>query len=149
MKVQALLVVVAAGLLVAADAKDDAVKAAKAKLKGAWKVVTLEEQGEKAPEDVVNKMRLVFQDDKLVIKGTDDGDHEAKYSIDPSQKPASLDLVPADGQEKGKTLRCIYSLEGDDLKICSATKADDDRPKEFAAKKGDKAVLLVFKREKQ
>jgi uncharacterized protein (TIGR03067 family) len=146
MKVQALLVAVSVGLLVAADAKDDAVKAAKAKLKGTWAVVSLEEKGEKAPEDVVKKMRLVFQDSKVIIKGTEDGDHEATYTIDPSQKPATLDLVPADGPDKGKTLRCIYSLEGDDLKICSASKSDDERPTEFAAKK---AVLLVFKRGKQ
>jgi uncharacterized protein (TIGR03067 family) len=146
MKVQVLLVVVAAGLLVAADAKEDAVKTEKAKLKGTWKTVSLEDNGDKAPEDVVKKMRLVFQDSKIIIKGTDNGDHEGTYTIDPSQKPATLDLVPADGPDKGKTLRCIYSLEGDDLKICSPSKSDDDRPKEFAAKK---AVLLVFKREKQ
>jgi uncharacterized protein (TIGR03067 family) len=143
------VLLVAASLLVAADAKEDAVKEAKAKLKGTWQVVSLEEKGEKAPDDEVKKMRLVFQDNKLVIKGMDNGDHEAKYTIDPAAKPATLDLVPADGQEKGKTLRCIYSLDGDDLKICSPPRADDDRPKEFSAKKGEKAVLLVFKRDKQ
>jgi uncharacterized protein (TIGR03067 family) len=141
------LLLVAAGLLVAADAKDDAVQAAKAKLKGTWKVVSLEEQGTKAPDDVVKKMRLVFQDSKLVLKGMDDGDHEASYTIDPSKKPATLDLVPADGTEKGKTLRCIYAVEGDELKLCSAP-PDGDRPKEFTAAKGSQSVLLVLKRDK-
>jgi uncharacterized protein (TIGR03067 family) len=75
-----------------------------------------------------------------------DEDYEATYSIDPSQKPATMDFVSSDAKEK--SIHCIYLLEGDDLKICGPSKPGDARPKEFAAKKGEKTSLIILKREK-
>lgn len=152
MKVQALLVAVSAGLLVAADAKDDAVKAAKAKLKGSWSLVSLEESGKKQPFPEGAKMSLVFQDDKVIMQsafGDKKDSKEATYVIDPTKKPATIDITPADGPEKGKTMAAIYVIEKDELKICATQGPDQDRPKEFVTKEGSKSVLMTLKREKQ
>lgn len=135
-----------AGLCLAADAKDDAVKAEKAKLQGTWKVVSLEIDGTKAPEEDIKKMSLVFQDGKAITRRTGDKDYEATYTIDPSQKPATVEFVS--GNEKEKPIRCIYLLNGDDLKIC-ASMPGDARPKEFTSKKGEQTSLIVLKREKR
>jgi hypothetical protein len=45
-----------------------------------------------------------------------------------------------------KKLSGIYSLEGDELKICAGR--GDDRPTDFATEPGAKVLLLVLKREK-
>jgi uncharacterized protein (TIGR03067 family) len=143
---------IAVGLLIAADAKDDAVKAAKAKLKGSWSLVSLEESGKKQPFPEGAKMSLVFQDDKVVMQsafGDKKDSKEATYVIDPTKKPATIDITPSDGPEKGKTMPAIYVIEKDELKICGAQKPDQDRPKEFVTKEGSKSVLMTFKREKQ
>jgi len=151
MKLPALLVI-AAGLLVAADTKDDAIKKDKAKLKGSWSIVAIEEEGKKQalPEGI--KASLVFQDDKLAttgVRGDKKDSREATYVIDPTKKPATIDITLLDGPERGKTVPGIYAFEKDELKICWALKSDQDRPKEFPTKAGSKSILFTLKREKQ
>jgi RNA polymerase sigma factor (sigma-70 family) len=74
-----------------------------------------------------------------------------KHKLDRATTPKSIDLIPQEGPAKGKTLRGIYSLEGDQLKICYVSPSIPEpekkaRPSEFAAKKGSGNVLLVFRR---
>lgn len=153
MRPYALLIVVAGGLLVAADTKDDAIKKDKAALKGTWEVVAMEERGQAAEE--ISITRIVFGDDKLVVTGIeviglpDKKDVEVAYTIDPSQKPAAIDVVPAEGPEKGKKVLAIYGLNKDELKICVAQKAGQERPKRFATTKESVDILLTLKREKK
>jgi len=131
-KIRALLIV-ATCLLVGADAKDDAVKKEKMKLKGSWQAVSAEHDGAKIPEEQLKKVRLIIRDDKVVKKGGD-SDWEATYKIDPTQKPAWLDMVPTVAEDNGKgdrkgTVRWIYQVDGDTLKICGAEAVEEDRPK--------------------
>jgi uncharacterized protein (TIGR03067 family) len=145
-----LILLLAVGVMVAADA--DAVKKEKAKLKGTWTVVSLEEEGKKQPFPEGVKMSLIFQDDKLAMQfalGDKKDSKEAAYVIDPAKKPAIMDITPNDGPEKGKTVRGIYMLDKDELKICGAQKPDNDRPKDFVTKEGSKSVLITLKRDKQ
>jgi uncharacterized protein (TIGR03067 family) len=149
-KIRALLIV-AASLLIGADAKeDDVIKKEKAKLKGSWKAVSAEHDGAKIPDELLKNVALTIRDDKVLKKGRD---WEATYKIDPKQKPAWLDMVPIvaeDGKGDGKrdtTVRWIYEVDGDTLKICGSESGGADRPKEFATKRGDQRVLIVFKRE--
>jgi uncharacterized protein (TIGR03067 family) len=151
MKLRALLMLLAVGFLVAADDKDDAVKKEKAKLKGTYKMVSGEEQGMKLPDDYVTNTKVEFTNDKMIIKVVKDKDEknvEATYKIDPGQKIKTIDLKPTDGPEKGKTIKGIYVIDGDTLKICAASKSDNDRPKVFATEKGSGSVLMVLKKEK-
>lgn len=146
-KLQAVLVL-AAVVLIAAD--DDAVKKEKAKLKGTWEVTAMEEEGKKPPLPEGAKVKLVFEADKLVFQfsiGDITDKKTATYTIDPSKKPATLDLVPEDGPEKGKMLPCIFIVDKDELKICAATKPGQDRPKEFATKEGSKSMMMTLKRD--
>ena len=135
-----LLGVLMIGLLLAADDKkpDDA----KDKLKGAWTVVSMERDGKKAPEEDFKGMGLVFDGDKITFKHGDDT-KMGTYKIDASQKPAHFDLTPSDGGNK--TMKMIYQVDGDTLKIGGDKREDGDRPKSFEAA----GMIITLKREKK
>jgi uncharacterized protein (TIGR03067 family) len=143
-----LLVAVAAGLLLAADApqQGDAHKDAE-KLQGTWKVVSMEKDGKQAPDEVIREQKpWVIKGDKII---TDEKakDGTSTYKLDPSKKPKAIDISHPESDVKSTP--GIYALEGDTLKLCLSYPANKDRPTEFAAKKGSKVLLIVFKREKR
>ena len=142
-----LALMVGAFLVTAGTAQDDTIKKERAKLKGSWKLVQMEAGGEKAPEDAIKSMGMEFADDKVFLKDAKQK-KEGTYKIDPSKKPTTIDITPADGPDKGKPLPGIYMIDGDTLKLCAADEPGQDRPTEFATKKGVHAVLMTFKREK-
>jgi uncharacterized protein (TIGR03067 family) len=131
------------GLLVAAD-DNDTIKKEKEKLKGDWTVASLHADGKDAKEE---EATFTFAGDKLTV-AFKDSKQSATYTIDPAAQPKTIDIVPEEGPEKGKTIKGIYTFDDDGLKICAAASPDKDRPKEFAAKKGSGSVLIVLKKDK-
>src|SRR5262249_49394566 len=110
MKLRGLIVLVVAVLLGADEKKDGAaIKAEIEKLKGSWTAESDECDGQKAPDDAVKKTTLTITEDKAVLH-EGPTDRPANYVIDPSQTPHTLDLTPAEGQDKGKLVKAIYSL---------------------------------------
>jgi len=110
----------------------------KAKLKGTWVLVSLEQDGKAQPLPANGRFTMTFQGDKLIA--TEGVTKEATYSIDPTKQPAHLDIIPADDPDKGEPAPLIYVIDKDELKICGATLGalgrDGERPKEFATKEG-------------
>jgi uncharacterized protein (TIGR03067 family) len=144
MKLQALLVVAVAGLLVAADAKDD-LKKEKDKFKGTWSVIAIQLPGEgKGPaENELKEMKLIFTDDTVTVKFKDDA-KLANYKLDPAKNPKEIDILPKDTD---RAVKGIYVFEGETLKICSADKGD--RPKEFKPDAPSRTSVLTLKRDKK
>jgi len=138
---KALLGVAAVALMIAADDKKDDVKD---KLKGTWTVVSMEVGGKKAPDEVVKGQTLTFEADKVTHKEKDKAE-PATYKLDASKKPAELDVMPTEGPEKGKTMKMIFQLDGDTLKL--AVKMNpEERPKSFDDKD---AMVMTLKRDKK
>ena len=79
---------------------------------------------------------------------TKDRDQEGTYKVDPSGKPATIDVVPGEGPNAGKTLKGIYRVKGDELTICIPVNADSARPKEYEGKEGSGLMLVSLKRDK-
>jgi uncharacterized protein (TIGR03067 family) len=136
-----LLVLVLVALAAADPAKDDLDN-----LQGSWKVVSLEKDGKKQPEDALKTIKVVIKDDKFILK-EGDRDSEATIKLDPSSKPKTIDLTVKEGDAL-KTLKGIYQLGADDLKICAAGDPGAERPKDFATKPKANVGLVVLKREK-
>ncbi len=113
---------------------------AKQKVEGRWKVNSVEVAGMVVPG--LEGAELVFADgtkaftlpDKRVEKGT--------YHVDITKQPREIDVTTEgrDGTEKG-----IYVIEGDELKLCLATKSGQ-RPGKFATQKGTDQILIVLRR---
>ena len=135
-----------AGLALVAAAADDDTKTDQDKLQGPWKLTALESDGKKASDDAVKAMRMTVKGDRLYLK-EDNKEEEGTFKIDPTKSPKTMDLTIKVG-EKMDTVRLIYELKGDDLKLCGG-KLGKDRPAEFATKTGSGLHLLIFKREKE
>jgi len=119
-----------------ADAKTD-----NEKLQGTWKLVSLEADGEQGPAEIVAKMKLAFKNDTLTFTPGEPDFTNYTFKVDPTTMPPSFDMTHADGTNKGKTKKGIYSLKGDNLTICFG-KADQ-RPKELNSKSGQAMYVLV------
>ena len=142
------LAVLAVGLLLAADAKDDKKKELD-KLQGNWTATTIEYNGEKVLGGGVKELTVVVEGDKLTVKGEDEEVKKygkATLTIDPSTTPKILDVSITSGDEKGTKFEAIYEVDKDEWKLCLKP-FGKERPAKFESKDGD--VLIVFKREKK
>jgi uncharacterized protein (TIGR03067 family) len=138
----ALLLVLSLGLaLRAADAKEELDK-----LQGTWVRVSAEVDGKKVPADEAKKETLVIKGDDYTAT-VEGKPRKGTLKVDPTRSPKQLDLIPAEGPNKGKVLPGIYELDGDTFRYCIATKGDD-RPTEFSSKPGSGHRVYVNRREK-
>jgi uncharacterized protein (TIGR03067 family) len=131
------------GLLGAADAPKDVLK----QLEGTWVMVSGEEKGAALPEELLKTAQLTITGDKHTGrfgKSTIVGAHK----LDPTKKPAEIDVMDTEGPFKGKPMLGIYKLEGDQLTACFSAPGKD-RPKEFTTKSGTGEFVHVWKRAKK
>ena len=87
---------------------------------------------------------IVFDETTLEMRKEGDEPKKADYKLNPAAKPKEIDIMP-DG-DANKTMKAIYQLDGDTLKICLP--AGDDRPTEVTGAKGSKNKLMVLQRAK-
>jgi len=104
----------------------------------------MEVGGKKAPEELIKGQTITFDADKMTHKEKDRTE-PATYKIDATQKPAHLDMSPLEGPEKGKTVKMIFQLDGDTLKLAGKMKPEE-RPAGFDDKD---AMIITLKREKK
>lgn len=129
-----------------ADEKDDAAK----KLEGPYEVVAVLVGGkaDDGKKDEVTSFEI--KDKTLVIKVKKDRDESAKFTLDPSKKPAHIDIIPKEGgdevvkgiymtkdTDKGLELTLAFSREGPNA----------ERPKDFDGK-GERDVVIKLLRKK-
>src|SRR5262249_50099298 len=100
--VGAVLTAFGAGAL-AGDAKDEAIKQDRMQIKGKWRIVALEVDGNKAMGEDARKLTVVngsdgtwtlFSEDKETSKGTS--------TFDPTKKPKTIDFTITEGEGKGQ-----------------------------------------------
>jgi uncharacterized protein (TIGR03067 family) len=134
------------GLAVEPPAKDDKKaerpKADQDAILGTWKVEKVEEDGKDASDtDEGKRFRsapLTITKSKMVMAGA----LEMTYQLNPAARPKAMDL----DNGGGKTWACVYSLDGNTLKICAPRMPGGKRPTEVVAKVGGNTRMLVLKR---
>jgi uncharacterized protein (TIGR03067 family) len=144
-----MLLVLAAGLLVAAPAPEDEVKKELEKLEGTWSVSSLTIGGKEVPAEALKEFRAVIKGNKYTLMMGDKALEEGTFTVDPSQKPKAIDSTATTGPDKGKTTKRIYELEGNTLKMCSGPSGSDKRPTEFSSKPDTEHQLAVYTRVKK
>jgi len=135
------------GLLVAADSPKDAAEKEAKRLEGAWVVTSAQKDGQ--PLDRIKGNKLVIAGPRFTIK-TKTIELEGSFRLDPAKKPKQIDFLHEKEFLRDKTWKAIYSLEGDELKICYAdADSGKERPTEFKTAKDSGYQLVVVQREKK
>ena len=125
---------------IADDAKDQR------QLQGEWALASATRGGKSVLKEG-EKHTSTFDAEKMTL--SDGRDKKmAKVKLDTSKKPPQIDILPQDGSDKGRTIKGIYELKDDVLKVCFG-EPDGDRPTTFSAKEGEKFTLAEFKRAKK
>src|SRR5262245_34282731 len=111
------LIVLAVGLLLAADSTEDEVRKEKDKLVGTWTVVSVEANGHKVPAEALKDFQFIFTADSLTRKRGGVAESGAGYKLDPSKLPKWIDMTgTTDGQEQ--SVPALYELDRDMLQLC-------------------------------
>jgi uncharacterized protein (TIGR03067 family) len=134
------LAVLCAARLFAADNKGEKPKTDHDLIQGAWKVISAEEAG--ISPKVRDDLRFVITADTLAIKPGQHDPITMKYKLDPTQQPKAMDTSHEIDPGKPIVQFAIYSLDGDELKLCLAG-AGQPRPSKFDSKGG---IVWVLKR---
>jgi uncharacterized protein (TIGR03067 family) len=142
------ILVLAAGLLLAADApKDDATKKDVEKFQGTWTAAEVVINGMDLPEDQLKELKLTIDGNKRTLKVGDAVRTKSTFKLDPSKSPKHIDITIEEGPQKG-TYPGIYEITADTQKLCLALEGGG-RPKEFSSKADSGHLYQVFKREKK
>lgn len=147
MRLTSLMLLLFALTVCTAAPPEDAVKQEVEKLQGSWKAVAVEDAGKKRPDDHIKNWMLIVKDDKMTARDGDETLDESTFKLDPSKKPTAIEIVYTSGEDKGKVLRGICSVEGDTLKICVAF-TEKQVPTEFTTREGTDQTLVVLQRDK-
>jgi uncharacterized protein (TIGR03067 family) len=132
----------AIGLPTIADEKEDAAK----KLNGSYEVLAILIDG-KPDEKKKEKVVLTFKDGLIKVKeGNDPEEDDAKFTVDPTKKPAQIDITP-DKDPKAPMLG-IYELKETDKGVeltLSIAMEKSERPKDFKGEGKDVMLLKLFR----
>ena len=118
------------------------------RLQGDWSMVSGSADGYAMPDAMRATAKRVCAGNETTVTVGGQILLKAKFTLDASRKPKTIDYEMTGGTTKGKTQLGIYELDGDTVKFCFAAPGSA-RPIEFTSKPGDQRTLSVWKREKQ
>ena len=134
-------------LAIAGDAKDAAVKKDRKALQGTWKT-------DKDNEAGITSMR--FDGEKCVMTFRGDITASGTYTIDPTQKPRTIDIKVTGVSDKivekykGKVSLGVYQIDGAKLTWHGNEPGAVSRPKSLTESlTKEEHVLIVFEKEKK
>jgi RNA polymerase sigma factor (sigma-70 family) len=127
--------------------KPPAKEAKPATLEGTWQVMTFSKDGNEAPKEEAETIKLVLSGETFTLTHREES-VTGKFKADPSQKPATFDIEVTEGDKAGESQMGIYELNGDTLTICTAHKGSP-RPTKFESTAGSNQNLVTLKRVKE
>lgn len=143
------IILIAAGLLVAADApKNDPNQADLKKMQGDWALASMTRDGMKTPDDAAQTIFRTVKGDQYTVLRFDKAIGKGTFKIDATKKPKTVDFFPDGTKDKTKAMHGIYEFDGAKLKYCYAP-AGKDRPTTFSSKDGETQTLAIWEREKK
>ena len=130
-----------------AIAQDDGTKEELAKLEGTYNLVRGEEGGKPMSEQVLKNSKLTITGNKHVVKLGDEVPIVGTHTVNPLEKPKSIDASDTAGRFAGKTSKGIYKLDGDEFTV-SFSPPGEARPQEFNTQNRPGRMLHVWKKTK-
>jgi uncharacterized protein (TIGR03067 family) len=114
------------------------------RLQGTWSVRSLEVEGQKMPASMLAEAQVVIKGKRFLSTGMG-AVYEGTLTLNSSVDPPQLDMKFDAGPEKGNTNLGIYKFDGENWKLCLATRGDV-RPSRFASKPGSGFALEILTR---
>jgi uncharacterized protein (TIGR03067 family) len=122
-----MLGLLATGLvLVSAASGQEISKKELEKLQGTWTFDSYEENGKKSPAADLKDKRIFFGANQFIVKKGEELVQVGSLKLDPIDGHRDIDATIAAGPNKGTTMRGIYSLKDDMLKVCMEFKTAPD-----------------------
>lgn len=118
------------------------------KLQGEWTMISGLADGYAMPEEMLKTSKRVCNGDETTVIVGGQLIMKAKFKIDATQKPKTIDYDVTDGPTKGSKLLGIYELEGDQVKFCFGAPGKD-RPTTFASQFGERRTFSVWQRKRE
>jgi len=115
------------------------------KLTGNYKLVRGEEAGKPLPEAALKVSKLTITGDKHVVKIGEEVPMVGTHTVNPFEKPNSIDVSDTAGRFASKSIKGIYKLDGDELTV-SFSPPGEARPREFNTQNRPGRILHVWKR---
>jgi uncharacterized protein (TIGR03067 family) len=138
----------AAGLLIAADKPADPNKKDRDAMQGSWNAASHVVDGEKLGDDEAQVLFRTVKDDTYSVSLFDKPLGKGTFTIDATKKPKSIDARPASADKDAPPMLGIYEIDGDTFRTCFA-QPGKERPKDFECKAGSGHQVIVWKREKK
>ena len=114
-------------------------------LTGTWLPLRAELDGELAPKEALDAMRLILNEDHYRVKFGRDVSDQGAFSATQESPGWQLTLIGKKGVNAGRTLPAIAQLRGDRLRICFGL--NGQRPSEFTGAPNSGCYLVNYRRE--
>ena len=111
-------------------------------LEGDWRFARLEIEGTVVPSTTGS--RLLIDGDRFRMESPE-ATYEGVFTIDADASPAHIDIEFVDGPEAGKRSEGIFTLAGDELRLCLGL-TGASRPKAFVSTPGSGHALEHLRR---
>ena len=111
-------------------------------------MISGEREGDGFSADFMKGSKRVAKGDEITVMLQGQLFMKAKFTLDPSKTPKTIDYSVTGGPYAGKTQLGIYELDGDKVKFCFSTPGKE-RPTDFTTKANDGRTLSIWKREKK
>jgi uncharacterized protein (TIGR03067 family) len=116
-------------------------------LEGIWHPFKAELDGEAAPDLALQSMHIeLAADGGYYVRFGDEISDRGHYAIEPGDAHAALILRGVEGPNAGRTIRAIYQLAGDRLRICYGL--DGVRPSHFETAGAKQRYSVTYRRRK-
>lgn len=115
------------------------------KFQGVWRMEALEVEGVDVPANKLAETTLVIANDKM-IHNRKGQKQTGMFQINPKAAEKELDITWLDGQLSDQTIKGIYRLDGDTLKIVRGLSADSPRPRDLGTWPGTGTFMATWKR---
>ena len=113
------------------------------RLTGVWRPKNAMLAGEKLPDEVCQRIQLDLSSGRF--KSLANGNESAgTIVLDLATEPRAMDMTFENGSEAGKTIKCVYKFEDDNLHVAYSMAFDNVRPTQFESNQDNKQLLIVY-----
>ena len=88
------------------------------RFQGTWNFVSIEDEDGRAFEDDLLGITVVIEGDRFTLRNGPTI-NRGILTVDPAASPKTIDVEFSKGPSRGTTMRGIYELDGDLLKLCN------------------------------